>query len=136
MAKHNEIKEIKEIKELNKIIEEFCLNYQNQIELIKKKYNSIIIKEKTELLQSICADEKLDFTEMKKKYIKSKKNVDIMNQKMCDIKEASNIENVNLLTGIIIDGLQYYYENKDNGIVYDINTNIVGFYKNGNVNLS
>ena len=41
-----------------------------------------------------------------------------------------------LLSRIIIDNISYYFENKDNGNVYDTSSTIVGQYKNGEIILN
>jgi hypothetical protein len=84
------------------------------------------------LLKKIAEGENLDYEMLKEKYLKSssKEISDVNNTNIIDdqttIDESSEI----IFDKIIIDNTNYYYENKENGKIYDSSSNIVGIYKN------
>jgi hypothetical protein len=75
------------------------------------------------LLKRICMEEHLNFNIIKYKYLSS--------EDLCMIENDINSES--LLDNIIIEGQKYYYEKKENGIVYDVNSNRVGIFKNNHI---
>jgi len=111
---------------INSLLGEIDNEVTETIKKIKKENNKIIIDEKIKLLKIICDGEKLDFNDLKNKYLNEK-------EKKC-IKENINIfevSNETLLDTIEIDGKTYFYENKEKGIIYDRKTNKpVGIIKN------
>ena len=93
----------------------------------KKENNTLLINEKIKLLKDICDGEKLNFDELKHKYLneKEKKNI---KEKVETIKVSTE----SLLDTFKINGELYFYENKEKGIIYDKKTNkSVGIIKNG-----
>jgi hypothetical protein len=119
------------IKELytkvNSLLGEIDKEVLDAITKQKKENNTLLINEKIKLLKDICDGEKLNFDELKHKYLneKEKKN----------IKEKVNtfkLSNESLLDTFEINGELYFYENKEKGIIYDKKTNKpVGIIKNG-----
>lgn len=103
---------------------------QDNIKDIKYEYQQNIIDEKIKLLVNICNGEKLDFNEIKLKYLKPK---EIEYFEPTNINKNNGIIDDNLLDKINIDDKDYYYESINNGIVYDTNTKPVGIYKNGKI---
>jgi hypothetical protein len=103
---------------------------QSNILDIKKEYQHNITDEKIKLLIAVCNGEGLDFDKIKEKYLKTKElmqiNFDIPNEETSVIEE-------NLLDKLVIDGKEYYYEHKDKGIVYDIESKQVGIYVEGKI---
>lgn len=119
------------IKELytkvNSLLGEIDKEVLDAITKQKKENNTLLINEKIKLLKDICDGEKLNFDELKHKYLneKEKKN----------IKEKVNtfkLSNESLLDTFEINGELYFYENKEKGIIYDKKTNKpIGIIKNG-----
>ena len=119
------------IKELytkvNSLLGEIDKEVLDTITKQKKENNTLLINEKIKLLKDICDGEKLNFDELKHKYLneKEKKN----------IKEKVNtfkLSNESLLDTFEINGELYFYENKEKGIIYDKKTNKpIGIIKNG-----
>ena len=92
---------------------------QNFYNLISFECNNIKKKIKTDyenkinkLLLDICKGEQLDFNYLKEKYIKNKNT------------DTDKI----ILEKITYNNSIYYYENKENGKVYDNSSNVVGYY--------
>jgi len=130
---------MKKLKELNVIhsifvesITELDLKLQAQLKKIKLEYQHNIVDEKIKFLLTICTGEDLDFDKLKIKYLKSKELSHISKDEV--IKK--NIVEEDLLDKIDLDGIEYYYESKDKGIVYDFNSKPVGLYKNGKIVLN
>jgi hypothetical protein len=117
---------LKGLKQLNNIfskhITELETDFQEHLYKIKEEYNSNLINEKIKLLLEICNGENLNFEMIKKKYL----NARHINKYLID-----NISDDNqLLDKIIINDIEYYYENKLNGNIYDNKSKIVGFFMN------
>jgi hypothetical protein len=121
---------MKNYRELSDIYSIFKNNISNmEIQLknqLKKVYDDFSRKrteDKINLLKRICMEEQLDFNTIKYKYLSS--------EDLCMIENDINSEF--LLDNIIIEGHKYYYEKKENGIVYDVNSNRVGIFKNNHI---
>jgi len=121
---------MKNYRELSDIYSIFKNNISNmEIQLknqLKKVYDDFSRKrteDKINLLKRICMEEQLDFNTIKYKYLSS--------EDLCMIENDINSEF--LLDNIIIEGHKYYYEKKENGIVYDVNSNRVGVFKNNHI---
>jgi hypothetical protein len=131
------MKKLKELKGINNIfvdaINELDGKLQNQLKNIKQEYQTNVIDEKLKLLLDICNGENLDFVKMKNKYIKSKELNKVLQD---ETTETKKIEEENMLDKIEFNGKQYYYESKENGMIYDMESNLVGIYKNGSIILN
>jgi hypothetical protein len=106
---------------------------------INKEYAKNINK----LLKKIAEGEKLDYEILKEKYLKSSttKIVESIGQAepvgLTEENEMVVYDNTDELSEIIFDKIiindnNYYYENKENGKIYDSSSNIVGVFKNKN----
>jgi hypothetical protein len=126
---------MKKLKELNIIhdifvdsINELDTKILSQMKKLKHEYQQNITEEKIKLIIAICNGEGLDFEKIKNKYLKTK-----------EIGQLPIIEPViekppaeeSLLDIIEIEGIKYYYEAKEKGIVYDQDSKKVGLFKNG-----
>jgi hypothetical protein len=110
-------------------INELYSNLQNNIKEIKQEYQQNITDEKIKLLIAICNGEGLNINEIKLKYLKSKE----LETFDPDNLEKNNIHIVdNLLDKITLNNQDYYYESSKDGPVFNINTEPVGVYTNGN----
>ena len=106
---------------------------QEQLKKIKLEYQQNVTEEKIRLLIAVCNGEGLDFDKIKSKYLKSKELNQVSEEE--SVHEIE-IEEEDLLDKVEISGKQYYYEAKEKGIVYDMNSKPVGVYKNGKVVLN
>lgn len=129
---------MKKSKELHNFHNELILQFENTELLIneykkkiKKEYQQILIEEKNKLLTKVAEGEKLNINDLKNKYLKPKEIT--MPEKI--LKQLID-NNEELLDKIIIEGEVYYYENKDNGKVFDIKNKEVGIFKNGSILLN
>lgn len=111
---------------INSLLGEIDNEVKESIKKMKKEYNNSLIEEKISFLKKICEGEGLHFSSLKDKYLNDKEKKLIKEQ--IEIKE---INNDILLSSTQINGLQYFYENKEKGNVYDNKSQIVGSVKNG-----
>jgi hypothetical protein len=116
------MKKLKELKNLHSIfvdyINDLDTELQNQLAKIKLEYQQNLIDEKIRLLMTVCNGENLDFDDIKTKYLKNKELNYIVPDKV--VKDKFVIEE-DLLDKIEIDNVEYYYEPKEKGIVYNSN---------------
>ena len=124
------MKKLKELKCVHNLfvdtINDLDKKLQNQLKKVKEEYHKNIIDEKIQLLISICNNEGLEFDKIKTKYLKPEELSKIV---LDEIVEEKKVEE-ELLDKVVINGTQCYYESKDNGVIYDLNSNQIGFYKN------
>jgi hypothetical protein len=109
------------------IINNLNESLQNDLKGVKKEYQDKVLEEKIKLISNISIGEGLDFEILKEKYLKNKELNS--SKKYCNT-EIKIIEE-NLLDKIEINGIEYYYENKNKGNIYDINSNNVGIFEEG-----
>lgn len=101
---------------LNKIdesVQKFANNFQKKIKKIKEEHT----KEIKDLLKKIADNEQLEYDYLINKYL-------------------NNLDNDNILEEIEIDEQSYYYENKENGKVYNSESKLVGTFTKGKVQLA
>jgi hypothetical protein len=127
------MKKLREVKNLNIIfnnhITELDCQLQIQIKKIKQEYMMNLLDEKLKLLSDICSGENLNFDQLKDKYFKSR-DLNKYNQDNINIE---SIIDEDVLTKILLDDKEYYIENKEVGNVYDIDSKIVGIFKDGKI---
>jgi hypothetical protein len=137
------MKKSKEISEINnglftslEIVEENLNIVRDQIseyyKKIKKEYSKILIEEKHELLNKIAEGEKIDINILKSKYLKPKELLNLNES----LNKIENIDSEELLDRLEVNGIIYYYENKEKGKVYDTEYKEVGIYKNKSIILN
>jgi hypothetical protein len=120
----SKLKSCKKIKEETKTFQKAIDVY---IKSLKQEYKKNIFNCKNELLEAIAENEGLELDYLKKKYLKK-----IVKDKQPK-KEESISNNDELLEVLVYEGLEYFYENKELGAVYDDTSNIVGRFINGKV---
>lgn len=127
------MKKLKELKDIHDIfvdsINDLDTKLQNQLKKVKQEYQQNLIDEKLRLLIAICNGEGLDFNKIKIKYLKPK---ELSKVSLNEISEDNEFIEEDLLDKVEINGKEYYYEAKDKGIIYDLNSNPVGVYTNDN----
>jgi hypothetical protein len=123
MTSHETIKEL--YPKINALLGELDEEVKGQVKKIKKEVNTKIIEAKIQLLKIICMGEDLDFGEICDKYLPDKE------KKHIKIYDSPDLVNETLLDSIIIDNKNYFYENKDNGFIFNTKSEKVGKYING-----
>lgn len=112
---------------INSLLGEIDNEVKESIKKIKKDNNNALIQEKINFLRIICEGEGLIFNDLKNEYLNEKEKKFIKEQ-----VNTTCVSNENLLDIIEINDITYFYENKENGIIYDRNTNNpVGIITNG-----
>jgi len=91
---------------------------KNNLKKINKYYKDVLLSEKKKLLLEISNGENLNYNLLKHKYLNLENN-------------NSDCENEILLNKTSINSIDYYYENKDNGNIYDKNSKKVGIFIDG-----
>jgi hypothetical protein len=140
------MKKLKYSKKMLLDAQSFLKTVENNYEKINKEYSKNIIK----LLEAISIGENLDFKMLKDKYLNSPKedtktiiSSDIALSNIVSTTIFSNItssEEINddnssdtldeiILDKININNINYYYENKTLGRIFDADSKIVGEYK-------
>ena len=126
------MKKLSELKKLDKIISngfnDLYSILQEEIKEIKKEHNNILIEEKIKLLMLICNGEKLNLDDIKKKYL-TDKEINLLEENKIEI--LNSCEDDTLLDKIKIDDKDYYLSKSK--IVYNINNEVIGVYKDGKI---
>jgi hypothetical protein len=143
------MKKLKHSKQMLLDAQAFLKNIETNYSKLNKEYAKNILK----LLEKISIGEKLDLEMLKEKYLNEEEpviitnNITIFSNITDDIsedvsslvitedasseisEEVINNEEI-ILDKITINSINYYYENKENGRIFDINSKVVGEYKN------
>ena len=113
------------------MLEEIAKGENLDIKILKNKYLKSTSKLKVESVEhkqdDEDEDEEQEDTEYNNIQVEYELQVDLKQQILND-KNDSDTDDI-IFDKIIIDGLNYYYENKENGKIYDTLSNIVGIYK-------
>jgi hypothetical protein len=132
-------------KNMIKLLENIADGEKLDLEMLKSKYLNTLTNEKksskkasitifsndnsSELNLEELNLEELNLEELNSKELNSEElNSEEINSKELNLKELNSEEII--LDKIIINNINYYYENKENGNIYDSSSNIVGEYKN------
>jgi hypothetical protein len=115
---------------INSMLGEIDSSVKDSIKKIKKDISLILADEKIKLLEAICDGEKLNFSDLKNKYLTEKEIKSIKSQ-----KENHDDISDDLYDIIEINGSKYFYENKENGKIYNNNSEIIGEFKEGKANI-
>lgn len=129
---------MKKSKEITNIHNEIEASIENTADLIKayhkkvkKEYSVILSEEKNKLLEKISENENLDLNMLKNKYLKPKELANISSTPINILDQSEE-----LLDKTIVNGIIYYYENKEKGKVYNESYNEVGTFKNNIITLN
>jgi hypothetical protein len=113
-------------KNINKLLEEIAKGEDLDMKMLKNKYLKSSSKLKVEFLEQKQDDEEQEDTEYNDTQVECELQVDLKQELLNDKNDS---EDDIIFDKIIIDGINYYYENKENGKIYDTLSNIVGIYK-------
>ncbi len=115
-------------KNINKLLEEIAKGENLDIKMLKNKYLKSSSKLKIASIEHKEDEEQEDTEyECNDTQVECELQMDLK-QELLNDKNDSETDDI-IFDKIIIDGLNYYYENKENGKIYDISSNIVGIYK-------
>ncbi len=131
------MKKLKGLKHLRKAFEEFANDWDVKLDAhitnIKEEHELTVMHELSKQLKTVCDENGLDFNVLKHKYLPNKA-ISLIVQEQPVKKTSLPIEE--LLDKTTIEDKDYYYENKEDGKVYDDTTTIVGVYKKNKVILN
>jgi hypothetical protein len=115
---------------INSLLGEIDNEIKDSYKKIKIEIQKLIIDEKLKFIKELCEGEKLNYIEMRKKYLNDKE------KKLDETKsELLEIQKEELLDTIKINDKMYYYENKENGKIFDSKSKPIGLYKDGKFSL-
>jgi hypothetical protein len=117
----------KKIKEETEAFQKMIENYTTKL---KKEYEKKLLNTQIALLEIIAEGEELNIIELKEKYLQTKKK-----QKSKKETSTTSLTSENLLEKTKLNGITYYYDNKEGGNVYNNNSVVVGLFKDGKINL-
>jgi hypothetical protein len=129
---------MKKLKYSQKLINE-TNTFAKLIETYCNKINKEYAKNINLLLKRIAEGENLNLEDLKTKYLKTKQTIPELSNETEELtivsKDTEEYEDTEeneeiILDKIIIDNTNYYYENKENGKVYDTLSKVVGQFKN------
>ncbi len=109
-------------------IEQQSVKFLEIIQSLSKKSQKEHLKQMNKLIENIAKGEKLDLQMLKSKYLNNEEEV--------ELDPIAETEDENFLDKIIINGVEYFYENKSDGKVYNKKSQVVGIYKNNKVLLT
>lgn len=111
------------LKNIKKLKEEFS-EFSSILNKIQKEHEKILLEQKNELISNIAYGEGLDEISLREKYLK------VVEKEKTKKKEAKNsvLTNDSLLDKVILNDETYFYENKENGNIYNSSSEKVGTY--------
>lgn len=121
------MKDLKYNKKINEETQAFTKMIEEYTKKLKKEYEKEMTKMMVELIEDIALNENLDAVKLKEKYINNK----YLEKEKQKEKEESVKETESLLEQTTIDGKIYYFQQKENGDVYNNESKIVGKYVEG-----
>lgn len=118
----------KKIKDETEAFQKLIISYTSKL---KKEYEKEVLNAQITLLEQIAEGEELNIIELKDKYLQATKTKK-------EKKESTKISitSESLLEKITYKSKIYYYENKDNGNVYNEESVIVGSFVDGEIKLN
>lgn len=124
------MRKLKKLKRILEILDEYQSEIKNEIEKTKKEHQKIVLESNSKLISEIAKGENLDEISLVEKYLKKSKS----KNKKLQLPNESEI-NEELLSHISIEGEDYFYQDKNNGNVYDSKSKKVGQYKCGSIKM-
>jgi hypothetical protein len=115
-------------KNINKLLEEIAKGENLDIKMLKSKY----LKSSSKLKEQLVENKQDNEEQVDEEYECNDTQVELelqvdLKQELLNDKNDSEVDDI-IFDKIIIDGTTYYYENKENGKIYDISSTIVGIY--------
>ena len=111
---------------LDDMLEEISKFYKSQINNIKKEYQKKVFEERLQIISEIAQGENMDEIELKNKYLYNKKKKSVTKPEV--IKAQTN-----LLSVLTYDGEDFYFEDKEDGNVFNKDSEKVGVYLEGKI---
>jgi len=116
---------LKNVKKLKTEVSAMNELFTNSLDKINKEHNKILLQTISNLIQNISQGENIDEIYLREKYLDSTKTSKKVEKKKPVINKSED-----LLDKVNINDKQYYYQNKENGIIYNNQSKKVGLYIN------
>lgn len=130
------------LKDIKANTKSYTDNITNTIRSIREIYDEDILVKNEELIIKIANDYSLDVNELKRRYLKKKKNANssdndtnTSNEFIQENIQYDDVQCYNTLYRYQLEDDVYYIEMSNEGKIYDINDNIVGIWKDDVVEL-
>lgn len=111
------------LKNIKKLKDEFS-EVTNILNKIQKEHEKVLLEQKNELISNIAYGEGLDEISLREKYL------NVVEKESSKKKETVTavVTNDSLLDTVILKDETYFYENKENGNIYNSSSEKVGTY--------
>ena len=111
------------LKNIKKLKDEFS-EVTNILNKIQKEHEKVLLEQKNELITNIAYGEGLDEISLREKYL------NVVEKESSKKKETVTavVTNDSLLDTVILKDETYFYENKENGNIYNSSSEKVGTY--------
>lgn len=125
------MKKLKKLKKIIEMVDEYTKEIKMELDKAKKEHQKLMIESNSKLISEIAKGEGIDELMLIEKYSKKSKikHVDIVSDEISDTSEE-------LLSCMSLNGIDYFYEDKINGTVFNNKNEKVGEYKEGKIKLN
>lgn len=111
------------LKNIKKLKDEFS-EFSGILNKIQKEHEKILLEQKNELISNIAYGEGLDEISLREKYLKGVEKESTVKKE----DKKSVVANDSLLDKVVLNNETYFYENKENGNIYNSSSEKVGTY--------
>ena len=111
------------LKNIKKLKDEFS-EFSGILNKIQKEHEKILLEQKNELISNIAYGEGLDEISLREKYLKGVEKESTVKKE----DKKSVVANDSLLDKVVLNNETYFYENKENGNIYNSSSEKVGSY--------
>jgi len=122
------MRKLKRPKKILDLINEYTKDLTSEIEKIKKDHKKIVLESNSKLLSQIAKGENLDELSLIDKYLKKSNKIPVV-ETLPEVSEKS----IDLLNHLLLEGEDYFYEDKENGTVFNNKNKKVGEYICGQI---
>jgi len=116
---------LKQVKKLKTEINAMSELFNNNLEKINKEHNKILLQSLSNLIHEICQGENIDEIYLREKYLDINKTTKQDNKKNTVVNKTDD-----LLDKVTINDTEYYFQNKENGLIYNDKSKVIGNYIN------
>lgn len=110
----------KHIKKLKEETEGFMNLLASYCDKIKKEHQKLCLEQQATLIANIAKGENLNELDLREKYLNTKSKP--------PVKKPEEKIDEDLLDKVVLNNITYYYENKENGKIYNTKSQVVGKY--------
>lgn len=137
------MKKLKRLKKIIDMIDEYTKEIKSELDKTNKEHKKLMMESTSKLIAEIARGEDLDELMLIEKYSNKSKikqigiiskdlSKDLSNDGSTDLSDTTE----ELLSCMSLDGTDYFYEDKLNGVVFNNKNEKVGEYKDGQIKLN